>query len=131
MDNTKIIEEFRANHGNVAMFGGMKLVLVTATGAKTGKQTTFPVAYTKDGDTYVIVASKGGAPTHPAWYYNLIAHPQVTVEVGDESFKAHATNITGGERERLFAQHASHYPVFNTYKEKTSREIPVFTLKRI
>jgi deazaflavin-dependent oxidoreductase (nitroreductase family) len=132
MDNTKIIEEFRSNQGKVGgFFASMSLLLVTTHGAKTGKETVIPVAYTKDGDHYVIVASKGGAPTNPAWYYNLLAHPEVTVEVGAEKFKARATNTTGKERERLFDQHAAQYPGFNDYKAKTTRVIPVFILERI
>lgn len=130
--NKKIIEEFRAKQGKVGgMFEGMDLLLVTTKGAKTGKESTIPVAYTKDGNKYVIVASKGGAPENPGWYYNLLAHPEVTVEVGTEKFQAKATNITGEERERLFEQHAKQYPTFNDYKAKTTRVIPVFTLERI
>jgi len=130
--NKKIITEFRANNGKVGgMFAGMELVLVTTKGAKSGKEVIFPVAYTKDGETYVIVASKGGAPENPAWYYNLIANPEVTVEVGTEKFKAKAVEAKGEERERLFNQHAAQYPTFNDYKAKTTRVIPVFTLERI
>ena len=130
--NQKIIDEFRANDGKVGgMFAGMELLLVTTKGAKTGKESVIPVAYSKDGDKFVIVASKGGAPTHPAWYYNLLAHPEVTVEVGKEKFKAHAKDATGDEPERLFEQHAKKYPTFNDYKAKTTRVIPVLTLERI
>jgi deazaflavin-dependent oxidoreductase (nitroreductase family) len=130
--NDAVIEEFRKSHGSVGgYFAGMKLLLVTAKGAKTGKETTFPVAYTMDGDKYVIVASKGGAPENPSWYYNLLANPEVTVEVGNEKFTARATNVTGDERERLFNQHATQYPQFNDYKAKTTRVIPVFTLEKI
>lgn len=130
--NKKIIEEFRANHGKVGdMFTGMDLLLVTTKGAKSGKESTIPVAYTKDGDKYVIVASKGGAPTNPAWYYNLLAHPEVMIEVGSEKFTAKATDAKGEERDHLFEQHAKQYPTFNEYKEKTTRTIPVLTLEKI
>ena len=130
--NKKIIEEFRSNQGNVGgMFSGMELLLVTTKGAKTGKESIVPVAYTKDGDKYVIVASKGGAPTNPAWYYNLLAHPDVTVEVGTENFQARASETSGEERERLFNQHAHEYPTFNEYKAKTTRVIPVLLLEKI
>jgi len=132
MDNTKIIDEFRANDGKVGgFFSGMNLLLMTTKGAKSGKESVIPVAYTKDGDNYVVIASKGGAPTHPAWYFNLIANPEITVEVGNEKFKARAKNTDGEERERLFNQHAAEYPQFNEYKAKTSRVIPVFILERI
>jgi len=130
--NKKIIEEFRSNKGIVSgPFDGMTLLLVTTHGAKTGKELVIPVAYTKDGDRFVIVASKGGAPTNPAWYYNLLAHPEVTIEVGTEKFTVRATNVTGDERERLFEQHAKQYPNFNDYKAKTTRTIPVFILEKV
>jgi deazaflavin-dependent oxidoreductase (nitroreductase family) len=130
--NANVIEEFRANQGRLGgMFDSMQLLLLTSTGAKTGRPFTKPLAYTKDGDRYVIVASFGGAPTHPAWYHNLVAHPEVTVEVGADKFPAHATLTTGEERERLFNQHAAQYPQFNDYKAKTTRELPVFVLERV
>jgi deazaflavin-dependent oxidoreductase (nitroreductase family) len=132
VDNSKIIEEFRANDGKVGgMFGGMNLLLMTTKGAKSGKEFIIPVAYTKDGENFVVVASKGGAPTNPAWYYNLIAHPEIIVEVDSEKFQARAVNTTDKERERLFNQHAAVYPTFNDYKAKTTREIPVLTLERL
>lgn len=130
--NQRIIDEFRSNRGQVGgMFAKTKLLLLTTKGAKSGKENTVPVAYTKDGDRFVIVASKGGAPTHPAWYHNLIAHPEATVEVGTEKFKVRAHSTTGEERERLYNQHAGHYPAFHEYKTKTTRKIPVFLLERI
>jgi deazaflavin-dependent oxidoreductase (nitroreductase family) len=113
------------------MFMGMELLLLTVKGAKSGNEYTRPLAYTKDGDHLVIVASKGGAPTNPDWYHNLVAHPDVTVEVGAEKFQAHASKTIGKERERLFEQHAVAYPVFNDYKAKATREIPVFVLERV
>ncbi len=130
--NQQIIDEFRSNQGKVGgMFAGMKLLLLTTQGAKSGKETTVPVSYTKEGDRFVIVASKGGAPTNPAWYHNLLAHPEATVEIGTEKFKVRALGITGNERERLYDQHAKQYPSFNDYKLKTTRTIPVFLLERI
>jgi len=130
--NTPIIEEFRTNQGKVGgPFGGMQLLLLTVTGRKTGKAYTRPLAYTQDGDRLVIVASKGGAPTNPDWYHNLTMHPEVTVEVGADRFRARAVKATGKERERLFEQHAQQYPQFNDYKTKTTRELPVFLLERI
>jgi deazaflavin-dependent oxidoreductase (nitroreductase family) len=130
--NNKIIEEFRSNNGRVGgQFGGMELLLLTTTGAKTGKVTTRPLAYSRDGEKYVIVASKGGAPDHPDWYYNLLAHPEVTVEVGSEKFQAKAELATDKKRDELYAEHAKKYPVFNDYVAKTTRVIPVFLLNRI
>ena len=132
MDNSKIIEEFRENRGKVGgPFESMELLLLHTVGAKSGKESIKPVAYTKDGEKYVVVASKGGAPDNPAWYYNLKANPDLEIEVGDEKFKVRATEVEGEERERLFEQHAKEYPGFNDYKAKTSRVIPVFTLDRI
>jgi|ERR1700683_129253 len=129
--NTAVIEEFRAHQGRVGgYFEQLKLLLLSGAGAKTGQPFTKPVAYTMDGDRYVIIASKGGAPTNPAWYFNLKAHPDVTVEVGDEKFQARATEAAGAERERLFNQQAALYPQFNEYKTKTTRQIPVFVLER-
>lgn len=131
MDNAKIIEEFKTNQGKVGgMFASMALVLVYSIGAKSGKEFIFPVAYTRDGEKFVIVASKGGAPTNPDWYYNLLAHPEVEIEVGVGKFKVRAIETKGEERERLFNQHASQYPVFNSYKAKTTRQIPVFILEK-
>ena len=109
----------------------MTLLLMTTHGAKSGKENIIPVVYTKDGDRFVIIASKGGAPTNPGWYYNLLAHPEITVEVTSEKFKARAKDITGKERERLFKQHANIYPNFNDYKAKTTRVLPVLILARI
>lgn len=132
MDNSKVIEEFRAHQGRVGgPYKDMKLLLLTTTGAKTGREFTIPVAYTQDGDNFIIVASKGGAPTNPDWYYNLLAHPDVTIEVGTEKIQVHAIEAKEEERERLFDQHAREYPGFNGYKAKTTRQIPVFILEQI
>ena len=130
--NKKIIEEFRTNKGVVGgPFNGMKLLLLTTKGAKSGKEYTNPLAYTNEGDKFVIIASKGGAPTNPGWYYNLLAHPEVTIEVGTEKFKVRATDTKDPERDRLYDQQAKEYPTFNDYKAKTSRVIPVFLLEKI
>jgi deazaflavin-dependent oxidoreductase (nitroreductase family) len=129
--NTDVIKEFRSSGGHVGgPFGGMDLLLLTSKGAKTGKTITKPLAYSQDGDDFVVVASKGGAPTNPDWYYNLKSNPQVTVEVGDEKFSGTATEAKGKDRERLFDQHAAKYSVFNDYKAKTSRQLPVFVISR-
>jgi deazaflavin-dependent oxidoreductase (nitroreductase family) len=88
------------------------------------------VAYTKDGDRLVIIASKGGAPTNPDWYYNLLAHPDVTVELGKESFQARASIPERAERDRLFDQMAAQMPGFADYQRNTKRVIPVVVLER-
>jgi deazaflavin-dependent oxidoreductase (nitroreductase family) len=131
--NETLIDDFRAHGGKVTSgpFVGRSLLLLTTTGARTGASRTAPVVYTRDGDRYVIVASKGGAPTNPAWYANLVANPIVTVEVGEETFQARATVVSGAERDRLYAQHALAYPNFLDYQQRTSRVIPVVRLERL
>jgi deazaflavin-dependent oxidoreductase (nitroreductase family) len=130
--NKRIIDEFRANGGKVgAPFAGAPMVLVTHKGAKSGKTYTTPLVYSKDGDRIVIVASKAGAPNHPDWYHNLVAHPEVTLEIGTETFKARAVVTKGEERERLFNAQAKQMPVFNEYRSKTTRQIPVIALERV
>ena len=129
--NKSIIEEFRANEGRVGgRFEGRLLLLLHHTGAKTGLPRLNPLAYMMDGERYVLIASKGGAPTHPDWYYNLLAHPNVTVEMGTETFAAVAKLASDPERTRLFDEMAARNPVFTTYKSKTTRTFPVFTLTR-
>ncbi len=130
--NNTIIDQFRSNHGKVGEpFTGMDLLLLTVKGAKSGKEYTMPLAYTKYDDKYVIIASKGGAPTNPDWFYNLKANPEATVEVGDEKFKVRA-EITGEEdRKKIYASHADKYPTFLEYQSKTDRSIPVILLERI
>ena len=129
--NQAVVDEFRHNRGQVTgLFDGAPLVLLTTTGAKSGKRRTTPVVYTRDGDRVVVIASKGGAPTHPDWYHNLVAHPQVTVEVGGETYEANATVLTGEERDQLYARHAELYPQFDEYQAKTTRKIPVIALER-
>jgi deazaflavin-dependent oxidoreductase (nitroreductase family) len=130
--NLKIIEEFRANEGAVgAPFKGMPMILVTMKGAKSGDTLTTPLVYSKDGDRYVIIASMGGAPRHPAWYHNLKANPDITLEVGTEKFQARAREAEGEERDRLYAQQAAQMPAFADYQQKTDRKIPVFILERV
>ena len=129
--NKSIIEEFRANEGRVGgRFEGRLLLLLHHTGAKTGLPRLNPLAYMMDGEHYVLIASKGGAPKHPDWYYNLLAHPNVTVETGTETFEAVAELASEPERTRLFDEMAARNPVFTTYKSKTTRTFPVFTLIR-
>ena len=129
--NKAVIEEFRANDGKVGgHFENIPLLLLHTMGAKSGEPRLNPVAYMADGERYVIVASKGGSPTHPAWYYNLVAHPEVTVEVGTETFQAHADVVQEPERTELFGKVSTQYPGFAEYERKTTRVIPVVVLTR-
>jgi deazaflavin-dependent oxidoreductase (nitroreductase family) len=130
--NKKVIDEFRSSGGKVGgQFAGAPMIIITHTGAKSGKTYTSPLVYSKDGDRFVIIASKAGAPTNPSWYHNLVAHPEVTVEIGTETFKAKATEAKGAERDRLFAAQARLMPQFNEYQKKTNRRIPVLVLERL
>jgi deazaflavin-dependent oxidoreductase (nitroreductase family) len=128
-----LIEDFRAHGGQVTAgpFANRSVLLLTTIGAKSGQARLAPLVYSREGDRYVIVASKGGAPTHPAWYFNLVANPIVTVEVGPEKFQARAVTAGDAERDRLYAQHAATYPAFNDYQARTSRRIPVVLLERL
>jgi len=125
-----IIQQFRANGGRILSgpFAGRTLLLLTTTGAKSGRPLTKPLGFSRDGERYVVIASKGGAPSNPAWYHNLVAHPEVIVEVGTERFSARASVAQGAERDRLYAQQAAAIPVFAKYQEMTSRRIPVVVL---
>ena len=125
--NQKVIEEFRANGGEVTGRGRTVLLLHTI-GAKSHKEHVNPVAHTRDGDRYVIIASKGGAPTNPDWYHNIVANPFVNVEVGTEKFQAKATIVEEPERTRLYDQMAAVMPGFAEYRQKTTRVIPVIVL---
>jgi deazaflavin-dependent oxidoreductase (nitroreductase family) len=130
--NTGIIEEFRSNHGVVGgPFTGAPLVLLTTTGAKTGKKRTNPLATLPEGGRLYVFASKGGAPTNPDWYHNAVAHPEVEVEYGDEKFSAVAHVVTGAERDRLFAVQVQQMPGFGDYQARSGgRVIPVVELRR-
>lgn len=129
--NDKLIDEFRANGGKAVSgpFVNAPLLLLTTTGAKSGKPFTTPLVYTRDGARIVIIASKGGFPTHPAWYHNLKANPTVTLEVGTQKFQAKATITTDPERQRLFDAQAKVMPTFNDYQKATTRQIPVIVLE--
>lgn len=129
--NRLLIEEFRANGGKVTgQFADRPLLLLTTTGAKSGRPYTTPVVYTKDGNNLVIIASKAGAPTNPDWYHNLVAHPEATIELPSERFQARARVAAGEERDRLYKHQADEMPNFAEYQRKTTRRIPVFVLER-
>jgi deazaflavin-dependent oxidoreductase (nitroreductase family) len=130
--NRALIEEFRANHGKVTgMFENAPVLLLTTTGAKSGQSRTTPVAYTRDGEHVVVIASKAGAPTSPDWYHNLVAHPDVTVELPDDTFAARARVADEPERTRLYNAQAALMPGFKEYEQKTTRKIPVVILERV
>ena len=133
--NSDVVRQFRSDNGKISsgMFKGARLLLLTTTGAKTGKERINPLAFTRDGDNYVIIASKGGSPTHPDWYHNILANPEVGVEVATHSgvhqFRAHARIAEGDERRRLYDAQAAVMPNFAEYQKKTEREIPVIVLE--
>jgi len=129
--NKNIIDEFHAKGGKGIGHFGDNLLLLTTTGARTGERRTNPVAFHRQGDRYVIAATKGGAPSHPAWYHNLVKDPNVTIEVGAEKFPARATVVKGAERDRLYETHASAMPQlgFREYPKRTKRVIPVIVLE--
>ena len=130
--NKAIIEEFRANDGVVGgHFDNMTLLLLHTTGAKSGQPRLNPVAYTVQDEKYMIIASKGGADTHPAWYHNLVANPEVSVEVGTDKFEARAIVADEPKRTELYRNMASQYPGFAEYEHKTERVIPVVLLERL
>lgn len=124
-ENLKVIEEFRANGGKD------RTILLTTTGAKSGLARVTPLLYTTDEDRVIIIASKGGSPTHPDWYHNLVANPEVTVKLGRERFKARAIVSEGAERRRLFDQMAAQFSFFAEYEKNTPRLIPLIILERI
>jgi deazaflavin-dependent oxidoreductase (nitroreductase family) len=127
--NRKIIEEFQANEGKVGgPFAGAPVLLLHTTGAKTGRERVNPMMYLDlDGHRHVF-ATKSGADTNPDWYWNLVAHHDVTVEVGTETYEAAAVPVTGDDRVRIYAEQARRYPGFAEYEQKTSRIIPVVEL---
>lgn len=130
--NDKIIAEFRANEGKVGgPFEGAPMVILTSTGAKTGKPHTNPLMYLPDGNRVVVFASMGGAPDNPQWFNNLVANPDATAEVGTEQFKVRAVVTQGEERDRLFGEQKKRYPQFAEYETKTTRKIPVVALERV
>ena len=125
--NRTVINEFRANGGPGE---GRPLLLLTTTGARTGLARTTPMMYLRARRRLLVIASNAGAPSHPDWYRNLVANPEVTVELGSETFPATAEVMEGKERERLWAEITARYPFFITHQEQVDRIIPVVALKR-
>ena len=124
----RVVEEFRANGGKVQ--GGGPLILLTIKGAKSGQPRVYPLMSVPYGNNYLAVASKGGAPKNPLWYNSLLAHPDVTVEAGNETFAATARLLTGDERKQAFAKAVTVFPPYGEFQKTTAREIPVFLLER-
>lgn len=130
--NAGIIDEFRTNEGRVGgPFEGRSLLLLHSTGARSGAERVNPLAYRKEGDTYFVFASKGGAPTHPDWYRNLLANPDAEIEVGTETIKVRARDTAGEERDAVWKRQIADFPAFGEYEEKTSRTIPVIALEPV
>lgn len=127
--NRQIIEGFRANRSKGLVEDRPRLLLTTI-GARSGQSRTTPMMYFRDGDRLLVIASNAGAPTHPDWYRNLVAHPKVTVEYKAEMFEATAVVMEGAERERLWARIVEQYPFFAEHQTKTTRQIPVIALER-
>ena len=130
--NSNIIQEFRANEGKVGgPFDGAPLLLLHTTGARSGEERINPMMYLADGDRLVVFASKGGAPTNPDWYHNLVANPDLEIEVGTERRKVRARVAEGEEHDQLYAEQSKRYPQFAKYQEGTDRTIPVVILEPV
>jgi deazaflavin-dependent oxidoreductase (nitroreductase family) len=128
--NDKIIEEFRANGGQLSgPFEGAPLLLLHTTGARSGQERVNPMMYRRDGDRLAVYASKAGADTNPDWFHNLRANPRVTVEIGTETRTVLARIAEPDERERLWSAQKKEYPGFADYETKTKRRIPVVILE--
>lgn len=129
--NKRIIDEFRANGGRVGgQFEGAPLLLLHTTGAKTGQTRVNPVMYQADGARFAVFGSKGGAPTNPDWYHNLVANPRASVEIGTDTFDVIARVAEGEERKRIWQTQKERYPGFAEYERNTARQIPVIILER-
>ena len=130
-ENAQIIEEFRANGGKVGgQFEGAPMLLLHTTGAKSGEERVNPLVYQQVGEELAVFGSRGGAPTHPDWYRNIVAEPSVTVEVGTETVPMQARITSGEERERIWEQQKAMAPGFAEYEKTANREIPVVLLSR-
>jgi deazaflavin-dependent oxidoreductase (nitroreductase family) len=130
--NRGVIEQFRANGGRVVegRFAGTNLLLLTTTGAKSGATRVNPLMYYKDGGRPVVFASKRGGPHHPDWYHNVVAHPDVTIELGSDKFQARAVVADGDDRRRIWEDAARAHPFLNEHQANTKRQIPVIVLER-
>jgi ribosomal-protein-alanine N-acetyltransferase len=130
--NQTIIDEFRTHGGQVGeTFEGKRLLILTSIGARSGEARTNPTMYLPEDDRYIIFATSGGRPTNPAWYHNLQANPRAHIEVGDDAFDVDAHEITGAERDRLYALQSAVDPSFAAYQHTATRTIPVVALSRV
>ena len=129
--NDKVIEELRANGGSAPSMGGATLLILHTTGAKSGQERLSPLLYRERGDDLVIFASYAGAPEHPAWFHNLVAHPEVTVEIGGETRSVRARVAGAEERDELYDWNKQEYETFKEYETKTDRKIPVVILEPV
>jgi deazaflavin-dependent oxidoreductase (nitroreductase family) len=129
--NRALMEDMRANGGLATSgpFKGRDVLILHTKGAKSGEERETPLAYFPDHGQYLVIGSKGGAPTHPSWYHNLLANPTATIEVLGETIPVTARDTAGDERDRLFAKIGAKYPGFLEYQKKTSRTIPVVVLE--
>ncbi|MDD7968491.1 nitroreductase family deazaflavin-dependent oxidoreductase [Actinomycetospora lemnae] len=129
--NQQIIDEFRANEGRVGgNFEGAPLLLLHHIGRKSGTERVTPMMYQAVGDSYAVFASKAGADTHPDWYHNLLAHPDVSAEIGTETVELRARDLAADERSPIWEKQKQDYPGFAGYESKTDRTIPVVLLER-
>jgi deazaflavin-dependent oxidoreductase (nitroreductase family) len=130
--NTNLMKDLRAHHGRATSgpFAGRDVLILTTRGARSGELRENPLVYTRTGDDYVVIGSKGGAPSHPSWFHNLVANPQVVVEAQGERFDAVARVAEGEEHNRLYAAQAAKMPAFAEYQLKTTRKIPIIVLRR-
>lgn len=129
--NERNIAEFRRNHGKVGgYFEGAPLLLIHTLGRRSGKHRVNPVMYLKDGERYLVFASKGGSDTHPDWFLNLMAHPDVQIEVGDDTIDVNAEEVKGREHDTLYERQATLYPQFAEYQRRTKRVVPVIALTK-
>ncbi len=127
--NQANIEEFRANHGRLGgPFEGAPVLLLHSIGARTGHERVNPLMYMADGERYLVFASAAGADRNPAWYWNLRAHPDAEIEIGDDRLNVHAVELSGAERDAKYALQAERYPGFADYQRRTTRTIPVVAL---
>jgi deazaflavin-dependent oxidoreductase (nitroreductase family) len=123
---------YRATKGKLfGRMGKSPILLLNTVGRKSGKKRTTPLLYVMDGEDFVLIASKGGAPTHPAWYLNLMANPDVAVEVGDREVRVRAEEVSGAEKTRLWQKMVEMYPTYDDYQTKTEREIPLLVLRPV
>jgi deazaflavin-dependent oxidoreductase (nitroreductase family) len=130
--NQNLIAEFRANGGKLGgRLANSSIVLLTTTGAKSGQPRTVPLGYGRDGERLIVVAANAGAPAHPDWYHNLLAHPDVTVELPGERFEAQAVVLEGADRDHIIAHQAEIVPWLPAQQQKTDREIPIVAFERV